>query len=147
MLLHLLDVPDLVPRQAETSQELEGEGNPEAAKVAVVADEVLDVPDVLKYFVSKDEYLVAAEVQLLEVVELVKDPWGELAEVVVGEVELLQVGQVVKGGRGDGGARGAGEVRGAGERLGVQGGGAQPDDQPDQSEPRVRDGRYHCGED
>ena len=102
MLLHLLDVPDLVPRQAEASQELEGEGNPEAAKVAVVADEVLDVPDVLKYFVSEDEYLVAAEVQLLEVVELVKDPGGELAEVVVGEVELLQVGQVVKGGRGDG---------------------------------------------
>ena len=98
MLLHLLDVPDLVPSQAEASQELEGEGNPEAAKVAVVADEVLYVTDVLKYFVSKDEYLVAAEVQLLEVVELVKDPGGELAEVVVGEVELLQVGQVVKGG-------------------------------------------------
>ena len=102
MLLHLLNVPDLVPRQAEAPQELEGEGNPEAAKVAVVADKVLDVPDVLKHFVSKDEYLVAAEVQPLEVVELVKDPGGELAEVVVGEVELLQVGQVVEGGRGDG---------------------------------------------
>ena len=97
MFLHLLDVPDLVPRQAETPEELESERNPEAAKVAVVANEVLDVPDVLKYFVSEDEYLVAAEVQLLEVVELVKDPWGELAEVVVGEVELLQVGKVVEG--------------------------------------------------
>ena len=73
-----------------------------AAKVAVVADEVLNVPDVLKHFVSKDEYLVAAEVQPLEVVELVEDPGGELAEVVVGEVELLQVWQVVEGGRGDG---------------------------------------------
>ena len=102
MLLHLLYVPDLVPRKAEAPQELEGEGNPEATKMAVVADEVLNVSDVLKHFVSKDEYLVAAEVQLLEVIELVKDPWGELAEVVVGEVELLQVGQVVKGGRGDG---------------------------------------------
>ena len=102
MLLHLLNVSDLVPRQAEAPEELEGEGNPEAAKVAVVADKVLDVPDVLKYFVSEDEYLVAAEVQLLEVVELVEDPGGELAEVVVGEVELLQVWQVVEGGRGDG---------------------------------------------
>ena len=102
MLLHLLNVPNLVPRQAEAPEELEGEGNPEAAKVTIVADEVLDVPDILKHFVSKYEYLVAAEVQLLEVVELVKDPGGELAEVVVGEVELLQVGQVVKGGRGDG---------------------------------------------
>ena len=70
--------------------------------MAVVADEVLNVPDVLKYFVSEDEYLVAAEVQPLEVVELVEDPGGELAEVVVGEVELLQVWQVVERGRGDG---------------------------------------------
>ena len=102
MLLHLLYVPDLVPCQAEAPQKLEGEGNPEATKMAVVADEVLNVPDVLKHFVSKDEYLVAAEVQPLEVVELVEDPGGELAEVVVGEVELLQVWQVVEGGRGDG---------------------------------------------
>ena len=102
MFLDIFYVSDLVPRQAETSEELESEWNTEAAQVAIVADEMLDVTDVLKHFVSKDEYLVAAEVQLLEVVELVKDPGGELAEVVVGEVELLQVGQVVKGGRGDG---------------------------------------------
>ena len=52
--------------------------------MAVVADEVLDVSDVLENLVRKNEDLVAAEVQLLEVVELVEDSGCKLAEVVVG---------------------------------------------------------------
>ena len=52
--------------------------------MAVVADEVLDVSDVLEHLVRKNEDLVAAEVQLLEVVELVEDSGCKLAEVVVG---------------------------------------------------------------
>ena len=97
MFLDIFYVSDLVPRQAETSQELESERNTEAAQVAIVADEMLDVTDVLKHFVGKDEYLVVAQVQLLEVIEFVKNPGSELAEVVVSKVELLQVGKVVEG--------------------------------------------------
>ena len=97
MLLDIFYVSDLVSRQAETSEELESEWNAEAAQVASVADEMLDVADVLKDFVSKDEYLVVAQVQLLEVIEFVKNPGSELAEVVVSKVELLQVGKVVEG--------------------------------------------------
>ena len=97
MFLDIFYVSDLVPRQAETSEELESERNTEAAQVAIVADEMLDVTDVLKHFVGKDEYLVVAQVQLLEVIEFVKNPGSELAEVVVSKVELLQVGKVVEG--------------------------------------------------
>ena len=97
MFLDIFYVSDLVSRQAETSQELESEWNTEAAQVASVADEMLDVTDVLKDFVGKDEYLVVAQVQLLEVIEFVKNPGSELAEVVVSKVELLQVGKVVEG--------------------------------------------------
>ena len=52
--------------------------------MAVVANKVLDVSDVLENLVRKNEDLVAAEVQLLEVVELVEDSGCKLAEVVVG---------------------------------------------------------------
>ena len=97
MFLDIFYVSDLVPRQAETSEELESERNTEAAQVAIVADEMLDVTDVLKHFVGKDEYLVVAQVQLLEVIEFVKNPGSELGEVVVSKVELLQVGKVVEG--------------------------------------------------
>ena len=97
MFLDIFYVSDLVPRQAETSEELESEWNTEAAQVASVADEMLDVTDVLKDFVGKDKYLVVAQVQLLEVIEFVKNPGSELAEVVVSKVELLQVGKVVEG--------------------------------------------------
>ena len=54
MFLDIFYVSDLVSRQAETSEELESERNTEAAQVAIVADEMLDVTDVLKHFVSKD---------------------------------------------------------------------------------------------
>ena len=97
MFFDIFYVSDLVPRQAETSEELESEWNTEAAQVAIVADEMLDVTDVLKHFVGKDEDLVVAQVQLLEVIEFVKNPGSELAEVVVSKVELLQVGKVVEG--------------------------------------------------
>ena len=97
MFLDIFYVSYLVPRQAETSEELESEWNTEAAQVARVADEMLDVTDVLKDFVGKDKYLVVAQVQLLEVIEFVKNPGSELAEVVVSKVELLQVGKVVEG--------------------------------------------------
>ena len=96
MLLHLLDAPDLVVCQAQAAEELQCERNSKPSQVAVVADEVLDVSDVLEHFVRKYEDLVATEVQLLEVVELVEDSGCKLAEVVVGKIELLQVWEVVE---------------------------------------------------
>ena len=54
MLLHLLDAPDLVVRQTQAAKELQCERNSEPSKVAVVANEVLDVSDVLEHFVRKN---------------------------------------------------------------------------------------------
>ena len=63
----------------------------EDTEATVVTDEVLEVLDVLEDFLVEDLKVVPTEVELLQVFKSVENPWRQLSELVLIQVQLLAI--------------------------------------------------------
>ena len=77
--------------KAEVSEEGEVEVDMEDTEATVVTDEVLEVLDVLEDFLVEDLKVVPTEVELLQVFKSVENPWRQLSELVLIQVQLLAI--------------------------------------------------------